>query len=89
MPSKTQQVTDEIRCGDCGSNLFRVQHQHAAEAPRAGGGGTVRAADGSNATAVAGVLILICGDNHETIIGVSRPTLVFDGYACGGWRSPS
>jgi hypothetical protein len=72
------EVTDELRCGECGCRTFTLLHKKPIDECRVGGQGS----DGFEGTISA--VCTQCRD--ETEISVVPAKLNTDGNLCGGWR---
>lgn len=71
---------DQLKCGECGGELFRLFRMHHArpnDECRVGGQG---------AGGFTGVLVATCAEcKEETTISAVPAALTTDGCMCGGW----
>ena len=72
-----KEVTDKLKCGECGGETFMLHSRAGGDSGRFGGGGQFR-----------GSLVVTClGCGKKTVIGGAPPALEVDdeGTLCGGW----
>jgi hypothetical protein len=77
LPKKAEAL-DQLKCGDCGGELFRMHHKRPNGECRVGGHGK---------GGFTGALVATCVNcGRTTTISATPATLTTDGFMCGGWN---
>ena len=87
------ELRDPLKCGECGSDTFKLVNVRPEDEHRVGGGGGSGAIhrprkiekEHGPPSDVAGYILVVCENDHESVISVSVPSVTIQGNLCGGW----